>query len=287
MTTSFTLTVSGWITNTSTLELLLATDDVTHVDVLELFGVEFWRDYQRLALAPQKLLILVTPQILANPFALGFLQYYRVTAELSSFQKLLPQSDALVPEFRRKVLAMENNWAEPTLKGRVRPDLIKLNQRLAGLRQAFAAGTMPFSQYQQAEWTAVNAVSTHLAAHLAGVQHHQRQLWGTLQAKVAHQALRQPLLANGRGNIEWAGPTTLTTVTIGQAITFVRTSKLPTVHRAQLRDPTYRDTLLAPLRRGHADWVRAGRPLDPPAELPVGLKAAFKSWQDFQTSNAS
>lgn len=286
MTSSFKLTVSGWLINAFALDAF-TTSDFHQVEVIELFGVEFWADHQRLGLVPQRLLILVTPSLLANPFALGFLQYYRVTAELQTVRQHMPRAMSLVRTFRQKVVATENNWYDPTLKGRVRPDLIKLNQRLARLRRAFGADTLSFQQYQMAEWQAVNAVSTHLAAHLAGVQHHQRQLWGTLQAQLNREAQRQLLLINGRGHQEWTGPTTVTTTKTNGQLTFSRSSKLPTVHRRQLRDPTYRQTLLGPLQRGYADWLKAGQPLTQPTGLPVGLKQAFALWQDSQHHTAS
>lgn len=287
MTDTNQLTVEGWVMNAYPITILAATSDLVQHQVIELFTDTFTdSNHQRLSINPQPILVAYQSTVARTKFSLAFLQRVEVTATIETWPVPTNRALAESKHVHQAIIVAENNWRDKTLRRRLRLYLKQLNNQLALNQTGFLTGQTPFATYQTQQLALVQIVGGHLLQHLQGLQHRQRRLWGEYAAKA--QAHTRPLAVFTHGRLQqiWPGPTTIeTTPQPDGSVQFTRRSKLPLVNIRRVGNLAYQDQLLQPLRRGYQQWVRAGRPTDPPADLPPLLAPAFALWQQAHRSS--
>lgn len=280
--------LTGWLMNASQRKIVDANGQILTHTVLEVFVDEFREPRtQSLAFRPQMLLVDYDHSIIHAKFAWGFMQRIQITARLQTVHLLTPQNEAQQRRARQQIISLEENFVAHTLAGRVRKTIIIWQRHLNTSRQRFLAGHLSFEAYQSQELLAGQYNGHHLPIHLEGVQRMQRRVWTQFIATVRRTSTPQLLLTEAHVDQVWSGPT-IAAGTMSQGTThFTLGSKLPAVNQHRLHNPSYRQELLAPLKRGYVAWVRAGRPV----EFALGVNKfdqhAFSLWQQYHRPTAT
>lgn len=274
--------LTGWLMNASQRKMV---DDKGHIltkTVLEVFIDDFREPRtQSLAFMPQMLLVDYDQSVIQAKFAWGFMQRVQISARVQTAHILTPQNEARERRTRQQIISLEENFTAHTIAGRVRKTIVIWQRHLNTTRQRFLAGRLSFEAYQSQELLAGQYSGHHLPIHLAGVQRKQKRIWTQFIAEVQRTSVPQLLLTDAHIEQRWSGPTITATEVRHGATQFSTRSKLPAVNKRLLRNPSYRQSLLQPLKRGYAWWVRAGRPVEFDIAIDKFDQRAFSLWQQY------